>query len=130
MTTPGMNKFEARTFRKTALNLWTSIDMMQDEDQHIIWPTISSSEMDSKRVRRPEDVEKPDCRLQQKSCLSDKISSDCVDGSAATCQHSRLNFERVIKENLSTEFEMKRSVNLCSPILKEDRGHEAWRDLL
>ena len=101
--------------RKSGLSVSTE-DLCDCSDSGcavVDWPHLSYSEISSKCSRR--DEETSHCKKQS---LSDKCTSNPFD-LRSNCDLQSVSASILLK-----------SINFCSPILKEDRGYESWRDFL
>jgi hypothetical protein len=106
---------EWNTRRKSGLSVCSDdVTSIESSCAVIYWPQMSSSEMLSKCARRDSD--------SPKYCREEVFSPSCTES----------NFESWAKKewNSLPAFKLSKSSNFCSPILKEDKGSEAWRDFL
>jgi hypothetical protein len=117
----GKRSFNAMNQRKTALSVSTSIEIMAEEDQLTMWPMTSVSDTDIKRAR---------CHCFER--ISHQDVEDCCDSQVVepAGKKEKALFESMLQERFLAKIIMQGSTGFCSPILKEDRGCESWRDLL
>mmetsp|Transcript_66861 Transcript_66861/g.178758 ORF Transcript_66861/g.178758 Transcript_66861/m.178758 type:complete len:109 (+) Transcript_66861:59-385(+) len=98
---------EARTRRKSSLAAAVeSLDVNDRFELEVSWPDVSSTEV----KKSPLAI----CvkRLAQAKCEQEGVPSQSS------------------KDSSNAELQLQKSVNICSPILKEERGTESWRELL
>jgi hypothetical protein len=116
-THANMSHVDDSTFRrKSSLSVSVAIGCLEDEDHDVVWPALSFSELSTKRARGKGSVETY-CVAR----LRYEIGSIDDSGDAA--------LEKNDADFLAT-WTLQKSSNLCSLVLKENRGCESWRDFL
>jgi hypothetical protein len=114
--------------RKSSLSVSVSNGSLEEENLEVVWPELSTSERSKKSCRSTGGRVDACCTAR----LDFDIGpiNDSNDAYSSSCKQDSCRLWDHIDANLSATWTLQKSSNLCSLVMKENRGSESWRDLL